>query len=236
MSSDRIYIGKTAYRGEVAANYDRDRVTEPIWKEEQRWMEAWARCVPRGARLLDLPAGTGRFIEIWRARGARVHAVDISADMLAALRRRWPDGDANLIIERADGEALPFASGSFDFVVCWRLFHLLPAEVAERVLRELARVCRGQIVLEVFNVSQEGRLRLLARAAKVKIRQWLGATSPRTVSSETPWAHITSYPQTEHGMRALFGRCGVRLNRAETLTHYQGTPTRVYHLEAGGRA
>lgn len=197
-------------------------------------MTAWARCVPSGARLLDLPAGTGRFIELWRSRRAHVHAVDISEDMLAELRRRWPAGDT-LTIERADAEALPYAARSFDFVVCWRLLHLLPPEAAERVLREFARVCCGQIVLEVFNVISDGRVRVAARAVKRKMRQWLGRSAQaHPAIPDTAWAHITSYPQTEFGLQALFSRCGLKVKRAETLTMYQGTPTRVYHLETGG--
>lgn len=234
MPNDEPYIGKLAYQGDIAANYELDRVTEPVWQEEQRWMEAWARELPAGASVLDLPAGTGRFVGILRARGCRVHAVDISEDMLHELRRRHPAGEG-LIIERGDAEALPYADASFDYVVCWRLFHLLPPAASERVLRELGRVCRGQIVLDVFGVEDLGvatavwrRIKTCVRAGWRRLRHDPPASA--TAVGSTPWAHIKSYAFTERGLRRRFTRCGLRLLRAETLTRYHGTPARIYFL------
>ena len=226
MTPEDTYTGKTAYQGSVAANYDRDRVGEPVWQREQDWFEGWARGVPPGARVLDVPAGTGRFVGILRARGARVHAVDISDDMLAELRRRWSAEEPELVIARADAEALPYAAGEFDFVVCWRLFHLLPPAASERVLRELARVCRGEIVLEVFGVEQGGAGAAWLRAGKARLRAWL---RPAPVAA-APWAHITNFPQREPALLALIARCGLRVAGSETLADYHGRPARIYRL------
>jgi len=78
------YAGKTAYRGEILANDDWDRVGKPTWQREQ----AWARRIPTGVTGLDIPAGPGRFGEIFCARGARLRAIDISEGMRIALRAR----------------------------------------------------------------------------------------------------------------------------------------------------
>lgn len=231
MTQPDTYTGKTAYQGSIAANYDRDRVGEPVWQCEQAWFEAWSAGVPAGARVLDLPAGTGRFVGLLRARGARVHAVDISEDMLAELRRNWPAEGENLVVERADAEALPYAPGTFDFVVCWRLFHLLPPAACERVLRELARVCRGQIVLEVFGVETDGPVVVFLRTLKTRLRAWL-----RPDPAPAPWAHITNYPQREPVLLRMIDRCGLQVAGCETLTVYHGRPARIYLLrprEAG---
>ena len=228
MNRDASYIGKTAYHGEVAANYDRDRVNEPVWQREQAWVEMWSQRVPAGAVVLDVPAGTGRFVGILRARGARVHAVDISEDMLAELRARWaPDGSA-LVVARGDAEALAYAADTFEFAICWRLFHLVPPETAERVVRELARVCRGQIVLEVFGVERGGPIIAAVRAIKRRLR----ALVPRAGGGDAkPWSHITNFPHRETDLRAMFARCGLRVAGEETLADYQGRPARVYLLE-----
>lgn len=219
------YAGKTAYQGGIAANYDRDRQGEPVWQQEQAWVEGWAQAIPAGAKVLDLPAGTGRFIGILRARGARVHAVDISEDMLAELRRAWPNEGDGLTIERADAEALPFADNSFDFAVCWRLLHLLPAGIDERVLRELARVCRGGIVLEVFGIEPVGPLRAWWRRLRARFRR---------PDASAPWSHITSYARREPEVLRLIARCGLRVVRAETLAVYHGNAARIYLLEREG--
>ncbi|MES2696145.1 MAG: methyltransferase domain-containing protein [Verrucomicrobiota bacterium] len=232
MTPEPSYAGKSAYRGDVAANYERDRVNETVWQQEQAWMERWAQRVPAGARLLDVPAGTGRFTGFFLARGAHVTAVDISDDMLAELRRRWP-ANPLLRVERADAEALVYETGSFDFVVCWRLFHLLPEAAAERVLRELARVCRGQIVLEVFGVESGSGLSGKLRAARRWLRKSFGSAK-----ESCPWGHITNYVHQERRLQALFATCGLQLAGVETLTEYRGAPARIYLLEreSGARA
>ena len=55
MIQPNTYTGKTAYQGPIAANYDRDRVGEPVWQSEQAWFAGWAARVPAGARVLDVP-------------------------------------------------------------------------------------------------------------------------------------------------------------------------------------
>jgi ubiquinone/menaquinone biosynthesis C-methylase UbiE len=221
------YAGKTAYRGEIAANYDRDRVGEPIWQREQAWVESWARRLPAGAKVLDLPAGTGRFLEILWDRGARVHAIDISEDMLKALRARSVPKGASLVVTQGDAEALECADDSFDFVICWRLMHLLPSDAMERVVRELARVCRGEIVLEVLGVYVGGPWGAAARAVKRRLRALLGL---RSRAGGKPWSHITNYPHREADLIALFSRCGLHLESMESLMDYDGRPARIYLL------
>lgn len=235
MTDDSSYVGKSAYKGQVAVNYERDRVHEPVWLQEQAWMERWAKGISPGACVLDVPTGTGRFVGIFRGRGAEVHAVDVSEDMLAELRRRWPADDPLLTVLRAEAEALPFARDKFDFVVCWRLFHLLPVAVAARVLSELARVCRGRIVLEVFGVHAGGLLTVTAGRMRARVRSWL-RLGRRSTAGQGPWAHITNYPHAERELQALFLLCGLRVVASDTLHEYAGTPARIYILERGESA
>lgn len=231
MTSDPSYAGKSAYRGDVALNYERDRINEPVWLREQTWMEQWAKIIPAGARVLDAPTGTGRFVGIFRERGAKIHAVDVSEDMLAELRRRHlPDGDS-LVVERGDAESLPYPAAMFDWVICWRLFHLLPAASAERVVREFARVCRGRIVVEVFGVELGGAFKARLR----RLRRWFERKRQRPPESEAcPWAHITNYAHREADLLAMFAKCGLQVSGTETLAHYRGSPARIYFLERQG--
>lgn len=221
------YAGKTAYRGEVAANYDRDRVGEPIWQREQAWVQAWSRRIPAGATVLDIPAGTGRFVEVFCARGARVQAIDISEDMLIALRARPVPEGATLAVAQGDAEALECGDRSFDFVICWRLMHLLPPAAAERVVAELARVSRGEIALEVLGVDLGGPWGAAARAFRRRVRALLGV---RARAGGKPWSHITNYSHREAELIALFDRCGLRVESVETLADYDGRPARIYSL------
>jgi SAM-dependent methyltransferase len=228
MTDDQSYAGKSAYRGHVALNYERDRVKEPVWQQEQAWMERWAESIPAGARVLDVPTGTGRFVGIFRGRGAKVHAVDVSEDMLAELRRRFPPDGDNLLVEHGDAEALSYPAAMFDVVVCWRLFHLLPRSAVGRVLRELARVCRGRIVVEVFGVEFGSVVKARLRA----LRRLLGKLARRRPEiGGAPWSHIANYAHREGDLCALFAGCGLRVIGIETLAYDRGAPARVYILE-----
>jgi ubiquinone/menaquinone biosynthesis C-methylase UbiE len=224
------YSGKAAYRGDIASNYERDRVNEPVWAIEQAWMEKWASNLTQGARILDVPAGTGRFVGIFLARGAKVTAIDVSEDMLTELRRRWPPDADRLVVLRGDVEFLPYEPDSFDYVVSWRLFHLIPRLVVDRVLLEFARVCRGSVVIQVFGV-RPGLLTRIFHAVQRRFRR-PPSTAPLsgTLVESTPWAHIHSYSHAESDLRASFKNAGFTLERSVTLDNEGGGINRVYFL------
>jgi SAM-dependent methyltransferase len=88
-----------------------------------------------GADVLDIGAGTGIATRLLRERGARVTAVEPGAGMAAQLRADQPD----LPLVRADGNALPFASDTADFVTYAQAWHWTDPE---RSLPEAVRVLR----------------------------------------------------------------------------------------------
>lgn len=96
----------------------------------------------RGARVLDVGCGTGKFARVLAERGlARVWGVEPSAEMLAEARKRVP---SSVGLKRAHAERLPFKDGYFDAAVLWTVVHLVerPAAFAElhRVLAPGGRV------------------------------------------------------------------------------------------------
>ena len=117
--------------------------------------------VPAGARVLDLPCGTGRLIVPLRRRGWRLVAADYSEHMLAEAECRaradadTGDGEAGVEFRRVDVLDTGFESGAFDAVICNRLLHHYPeASLRRRALGELSRICRGPVVVSYFsNVS-----------------------------------------------------------------------------------
>jgi ubiquinone/menaquinone biosynthesis C-methylase UbiE len=102
------------------------------------------------ARLLDVGAGTGRFLTFVKDNYPRldVTALDLSPNYLAVARRRlarWP----RTRFVQAAAEAMPLAAASCDIVTCIYLFHELPRAVRGRAAAEMARVLKpgGRLVL-----------------------------------------------------------------------------------------
>jgi SAM-dependent methyltransferase len=97
--------------------------------------------VHQGTALLDIGTGPGTVIGPALARGAVVHAVDLTPAMVDQVRARHPDVDARV----ANASSLPYADESFDAVTLpFSLQHMAePAAVfaeARRVLRHGGRL------------------------------------------------------------------------------------------------
>lgn len=143
---------KRFYRSEeVAAHYDADRFHGPFKRARNRrkWralIRALDSIEPPPTRLLDLPCGTGRFTGSLAARRGRVVGCDISLEMMRRARETTGGREEVLGFVQADAERLPFTAGALDGVVCVRfMFHVDPP-IRIRILREMGRVSRYQIV------------------------------------------------------------------------------------------
>lgn len=236
MSSRSDYAGKHAYRGRVAADYDRDRVGEALWDTEQAFVADWCTRQVRGTSVLDLPTGTGRFLDLFLTAGLQVHAMDISDDMLAEVRRRWPAGGLppGLTLAVGDAERIPLAEGGVDFVLSWRLVHLLPLPVVRVALREFARVARRQVVLQVFAVRPRGQRPPFAEGFRRAVRPLLRRL--RAVFGGPPvptWNHITSYSHGEEDLEAAWSAAGLHCVKVHGFgAGADGLLNQVYFLEA----
>lgn len=112
------------------------------------------RANPRpGERLLDIACGTGivaRTVAPIVGDGGRVVGLDLSPDMLAVARS--VSASQGLPVEWHEGraEALPFADGSFDLVLCQQGLQFVPDKAA--ALAEVRRVLvgGGRVALAVW--------------------------------------------------------------------------------------
>jgi SAM-dependent methyltransferase len=76
----------------------------------------------KGARVLDIGAGTGRVAIPLAVHGYRVAAIEPAPGMLAQLRAKDVDGRVLAIV--GEGARLPFRTGLFDVAVIARLLYL----------------------------------------------------------------------------------------------------------------
>ena len=122
--------------------------------QDRRWREQMVAGldVLSGSRILDVAAGTGSISRALERGGARVVALDLSAEMLAQ-----HTGERRV---RAVADHLPFPADSFDRVTFGYLLRYVVDPVA--TLAELARVLRPG---GFMGMVEFGRPRGLARLA-----------------------------------------------------------------------
>ncbi|MFQ5899715.1 MAG: class I SAM-dependent methyltransferase [Candidatus Methylomirabilia bacterium] len=112
-----------------------------------RLFVAHGRIAP-GTRVLELGCGTGEFTRRVAVAGARLVALDLSAELLAKAEAEVGTG---VRFVRGNAEALPFSDGAFDAVYGCSILHHLDVETA---LREVRRVLRpgGSLVFSEPNL------------------------------------------------------------------------------------
>jgi len=120
---------------------------------ERRFLEAIESLMRPGDRVLDAGCGSGRlFTYDVRGRASLIVGVDLSSDVAQNPNIDWP--------LRASLTALPFASETFDLIICKHVLeHLAEPEPA---FRELARVLRPQGRLLVLTPHRFHYVPLLA--------------------------------------------------------------------------
>jgi len=95
----------------------------------------------RGKRVVDLGCGSGRNAVVLARQGAKVIAVDTSADQLARARTHAEEAEVKVEYHRADLADLAFVTTtSVDLVLCTQALQY--AEDPNRVLRQVHRILR----------------------------------------------------------------------------------------------
>ena len=115
-------------------------------------VEDWLRgdlALRKGKTVLDLGAGTGKFIPSLRATDAAIFAVEPVPAMLAQLVECNP----GITAKEGSAEHIPLADNSIDAVVCAQSFHWFARREA---LAEIHRVLKpGGVLGLIWNVRDE---------------------------------------------------------------------------------
>jgi ubiquinone/menaquinone biosynthesis C-methylase UbiE len=118
--------------------------------DSRSWISKYIEPHLQGAkRVLSVGCGPGVFLlELASIRpDVEFVGVDLSAERIHEAEARLR-GVPNASVQIGDAQALPFESGSFDFVFCRFLMEYLPDK--QRALQEMLRICRceGKILLQ----------------------------------------------------------------------------------------
>lgn len=135
---------------DAAAAYD---LWAPVYDETQNPLLALESRMLRdrlgplaGLRVVDVGAGTGRWMRWMGAQGATTFGVDLS---LAMLRRAGLKGR----VAAGDVQTLPVASDAADVALCSFVVGYLPS--LGQTMREMARVARRVIVSDLHSAAAE---------------------------------------------------------------------------------
>ncbi|MCW5800879.1 MAG: class I SAM-dependent methyltransferase [Deltaproteobacteria bacterium] len=138
-----------SYLGEAAERYNDARTRSRKWANEQaRIAEIIASLAP-GSSIVDVPVGTGRFLELYVRQGLRAVGLDISDDMLAEARKVASALGGEVELRRGDIRAIDAGDRAFDTVLCVRFLNWIGIADVRVVVRELARVARRDLVLAI---------------------------------------------------------------------------------------
>ena len=131
------------YWDQHASAYDRemDFFERVLFGDGRQWA-----CAQASGRVLEVAIGTGRNLEFYPPK-VRITGLEFSPAMLAIARERARQLGRQVQLLLGDAQALEFADGSFDTVVC--TLSLCSIADERRSLAEMQRVLRpgGRLVL-----------------------------------------------------------------------------------------
>jgi len=138
---------------EVSGTFDRQAPFYAAERGQSPWFRAQVDIVlqmldSESGLILDIGCAAGAEVELLGTRGFRIVGIDYSEEMLRFAQQRFIAFDGAHFC-RADAESLPFASASFDHVVCLGVFEYL--STYEHCLEEIYRVLRpgGVVIISV---------------------------------------------------------------------------------------
>ena len=183
---------------------------------------------------MDIPFGTGRFIDIYLKNSLEVMGVDISKDMLMQAEKKLKNVKHSVKTIESDIINLPFENHYFDFIICFRLFHLLPFEIIEKAVKEISRVAKNKIYIEIYksslipetNQNKKNRLKMKLQAFIQKFAKEKKNTKEKT----QPWLEIQNFSYYEKNLLNLFMKNNLNLEKIEEITEDKNNEIKIYIL------
>lgn len=196
--------------------YDEHMLSEIVGSTEFYPYTASLLPLGEGASVLDLGCGTGLELETYFTLnpGAWVTGIDLSRDMLNALRLKFPKQNLDLI--HASYFDVPFGTKCFDAAVSVESLHHFTAEQKLNLYQKLLAALKddGKFVLtDYFAESEALEKEYFQNLAELKKEQ--GLTDDAFYHYDTP---LTVEHETEILHAAGFGKVRVMENWEATYT------------------
>lgn len=189
------------YTGSVASKYDEVRNRLPRWKREASVIEPVLRGIPSGSSVLDVAAGTARWLPVYKELNLRVTLTDSSADMLAIAAEKARSLGVEARVEQISAiDDTPFPAA--ETVVTTNFLNWISLADVEICLRKMRQTGAGTYLLMIAYIPQDWtavqRLRARLRISWKNLRTRLGIR-------EKGIYHL----HEEQDVRAMFRRVGL---------------------------
>lgn len=129
----------------------------PVWAEiVEREVLPWAVGErDLGDDVLEVGAGPGLTTDVLRRQAGRLTAVELDAELAAALSTRLRG--TNVTVVEGDATDLPLGSGRFSAATTFNMLHHVPSpEQQDQVLAELCRVLRpGGLLIGTDGIASD---------------------------------------------------------------------------------
>jgi ubiquinone/menaquinone biosynthesis C-methylase UbiE len=214
------YDGYIEYNKHVANSYDVDRQEEIHWMLENSYIQTLYKNL-HISTLLDLPVGTGRFMQYYE-NVKNIVGIDISEDMLNIAKKKALQLPYKILLQKGDAFHLTYPNDFFLHTVCFRLMHLIPPDARQMFINELTRVTRDKVILQVY---MENKLPLYK-----KIISKFQCLLNRSDKNPKPWSHINAYKLSEFDFNILVRVANLKIAKKTLLCNYQGENVYVYEL------
>jgi len=137
------------YFNDKADNYLKKREQTVGWKQQHITLVELLDKLPRSIKVLDVPVGTGRFIDEYVNRDYQVYGIDISEEMMKQANVEGR-GLENVSLQVGDARSVPYEDDYFDLTVSFRfLGYIPPLEDAVLILKEIHRVTNKWAILNL---------------------------------------------------------------------------------------
>ncbi|MDY0212369.1 MAG: class I SAM-dependent methyltransferase [Desulfuromonadaceae bacterium] len=144
------YRQRIKHSSQAAEKYQHRKIRKH--QAEIRLIERALQTLPPLKSILDAPCGVGRACLLLANHGYDVTGIDMGEAALLAARAAIDEAQADVTIEQADLEQLPYDDTSFDACLCFRFIHHLPTdELRESIIGELCRVTRQYILISYLS-------------------------------------------------------------------------------------
>ena len=178
-----------------------------------------------GLRGLDIGCGEGTNTRHLARRGARMSAIDVAPTFIAHARQAERDDPLGIDFRVANGEALPFDAGTFDFAAAFMAFMDIPDQ--PQVLREAYRILvpggflQFSILHPCFVPPSRRTLRDAAGTAYAieladyfaetggAIETWTFSTVSQAERETTPAFQVPRFHRTLSSWVAIIGEAGL---------------------------